>query len=603
MRPVRRAADPFDSAALLGSDRVRRLYARVQPTVEHLVGIEALRCACLDVRDTGPCGVEEFLREALRRLGARPDFGRPDQFAALRDPGPVVVVANHPAGVVDAFALCLLLESMRPWGWKLVANRLLASLPELASRLVAVPAPHESGRSGQALPGLRACLGWLKEGGVVGLFPAGRISGWESRIGAFGDSPWDDHALRLAALGGARVVVLRIEADRMPWAAAVPRRFPRLRMMLLARSVLRSPVGALHLRVAAVIEPEEARRLAGDPRGGAKLHACCYLGARGAPALDAPAAIPTGASSASQAEARRLAGEGRCLAESGDFQVLRLRRDEAPALFEELARARVLAFKASGQGVDAVRDETPEDGWYDQLVLWDRGQGRVAGAYRVGRTEEVLASRGPEGMYLDGMFRFAPGFHAVLGPSMELSRSFLLPAYQRTPLGLALLWRGIARFIADNPSCRALHGCVTIPRSFSPESRAVLVDYLRRHHSDEPRLRALVRPRRPFRPRERWSRLAADAFAGASYDEVRDLVRRIEGGNRAAPPLIRLYLGLGAKFLAFHVEPSFGDAVYCLLRVAVESIPGRRWELARREPRAPARSLAAPSSIASSYRS
>ena len=41
------------------------------------------------------------------------------------------------------------------------------------------------------------------------------------------------------------------------------------------------------------------------------------------------------------------------------------------------------------------------------------------------------------------LFCFHPSFLPNLGPSLELGRSFVTPAYQRTPYSLFLLWKGI----------------------------------------------------------------------------------------------------------------------------------------------------------------
>ena len=38
---------------------------------------------------------------------------------------------------------------------------------------------------------------------------------------------------------------------------------------------------------------------------------------------------------------------------------------------------------------------------------------------------------------------------------------------------------------------------------------------------------------------------------------------------------MRYYCMLGARFLAFHVEPSFQDALYCLLRVELAGMDKR----------------------------
>lgn len=567
--------DPvFDSLALIAPRAAPGPLRRIGPAVDWALGLSSLRAAYREVR-AGECeGIEWFLRRALDRLDAKAELGPSADWSRI-PPGPLVLAANHPTGLADSLALCLLMERLRPGGWLLMANRMLASFPEMAGRLAPVAPEHDRGRDPMAQPGLRAAIGHLRGGGMLGLFPAGRVSGWDWGLRGFADSPWGGQCVRLAAASGASLAVVRLEPERHPAAALLPRALPKLRMMALARTMLGAQPGRLRARLAGVLDAPEAARLAHDPVAGRRVHALCLLGARGAAEVPQARPAPASAPDAAAREAAELMAAGRTMAESGALRVLLLRKPEAPSLFEELARMRALAFSASGQGVGADRDETPEDAYYDQLVLWDADRGRIAGAYRFGRADEVLASRGPGGLYLDGIFRFRPGFHDAVGPSLELSRSFVLPEYQRSPLALALLWRGLSRFVADNPRYGNLYGCVTIPRIFAPESRAVLVDYLRRSHSDSPGMRALVQARHPFRATERWSRLAGPAFAGATIEEVRQLVARIEGGRLAVPPLIRLYLRLGARFLDFHVEPSFGDALYCLLRLPVAAIPGK----------------------------
>ena len=49
-------------------------------------------------------------------------------------------------------------------------------------------------------------------------------------------------------------------------------------------------------------------------------------------------------------------------------------------------------------------------------------------------------------------------------------------------------------------------------------------------------------------------------------------------GGYAVPPLIRQYLSMNARFIDFHVERTFGDARYCLLRVDL-TVHTPRWRL------------------------
>ena len=54
---------------------------------------------------------------------------------------------------------------------------------------------------------------------------------------------------------------------------------------------------------------------------------------------------------------------------------------------------------------------------------------------------------------------------------------------------------------------------------------------------------------------------------GSSLDDVDELVKEIERGERAVPVLVRQYLKLGGVFLGFNVDPDFSDVVDGLVLV------------------------------------
>jgi len=56
-------------------------------------------------------------------------------------------------------------------------------------------------------------------------------------------------------------------------------------------------------------------------------------------------------------------------------------------------------------------------------------------------------------------------------------------------------------------------------------------------------------------------------------NRLNPVITELENGQRVIPPLMRYYTSLGAKFLSFKVEPTFGNAIYCLLTVDLESLP------------------------------
>src|SRR5215472_13334998 len=85
--------------------------------------------------------------------------------------GPVVVVANHPYGVLDGALLTVLLTRVRP-DIKVLTNFLLGDVPELQDHCIFVD-PLETDRSVESnRRALRQALSSLHRGGMLAIFPS-----------------------------------------------------------------------------------------------------------------------------------------------------------------------------------------------------------------------------------------------------------------------------------------------------------------------------------------------------------------------------------------------------------------------------------------------
>lgn len=87
-----------------------------------------------------------------------------------------------------------------------------------------------------------------------------------------------------------------------------------------------------------------------------------------------------------------------------------------------------------------------------------------------------------------------------------------------------------------------------------------MVQFLQAHHSP-PEFGALVRARRPFpiKPSAGWDARGRQWLRDS--DDVSALVADLEPDQKGLPILIKQYLKLGAKLLAFSVDPDFSDVV------------------------------------------
>lgn len=569
-----------DSAGLVPPGILRGLYQVVKPVVERLTRIRAVNQIYHQLQQPAitPPG---FCEEALRLIEAPVVWPADAELAHLRAwQGPLVIMANHPHGAVDALALMSLLERIRPGAWRMVSNQTLARCPELAPHLI--PVEPFASSSPVNRRGLRQARRFLADGGLVATFPAGRVSSWNPEQTDPLDLPWSDHLARLAAASGAAVALIHFSGHNSRFFMSLPVRWPQFRALFLAREVVRRDKPPLHLAVGPLLPPELVTALVRAGRVGEKLRARCYLtpeisrkksAAQTASAEEEIPIAPAVGSDHLPPEIAALSRGSQHLFDQGPFTALLFQKAEAPHLFRELARQREIAFRASGQGGGGAVDVTPEDDYYHQLILWDRQKEHLVGAYRLGFTEEVIRDHGPGGLYLNHVFQIDPDFFRRIGAVIELTRSFVRPECQGDPLALASLWRGLGQVVAARPGITNLFGSVTIPATVSTASQGVLVDFLKEHHSDDPSLCALIRARAPFTAPGHAHRLVVRAHRGEAIESLRDAIRRPDGTLHRIPPLIRHYLSLHARFIDFHVERDFGNALYCLLRVDLRDAP------------------------------
>jgi putative hemolysin len=276
-------------------------------------------------------------------------------------------------------------------------------------------------------------------------------------------------------------------------------------------------------------------------------------------------------------ELRRLP-PGQILLEFGKFAVIEARAGQIPVALREVGRLREVSFRAEGEGSGRSIDLDHFDDYYIHLILWNREECEIIGAYRLGPTDEILPRLGIAGLYTQTCFAYDSSLTEYICPALELGRSFVRPDAQKAYTALPLLWKGIGRFILKNPQYRVLFGAVSISQDYSQEARELITAYLERSHL-RPDLAKLVHPRSPFAlaPVE-GPEARSMAAAPCDVDELSKLVEDLEGGRKGVPILLKHYLKLGAEILAFNVDHDFGDCLDALIRVDLTKTPLRTLE-------------------------
>lgn len=499
-----------------------------------------------------------FPEEMLRALGVTIRV-EPADMARIPATGPLVVVANHPYGLIEGAVLQAMLARVRPDA-RLLANSLLGMVPELRASLILVD-PF-GGAARENARGLREARQWLRGGGALIVFPAGEVShaGWGQK--EIVDPPWNEGAARLARQCGAPVVPVYFSGCNSALFQLAGLVHPRLRTALLPHELLNKRDREIEARVGHAVSSED--------HSTAELRRRTYWLAERKPGK--PKVVrrmqPVGAAVPAEWIERELTAlpAERLLASAGAFRVYCVQASEAPMTLREVGRLREASFRAAGEGTGRPYDLDRFDSWYDHLVLWHAEKRQVAGAYRL-----YGADAGRE-LYTSTLFRFSDAFFHRLGPALELGRSFVAPEFQRGFQPLLLLWKAIGQYVVARPRYRFLFGPVSVSADYCPASRALLARFLAEHCFDG-QLSQWAAARSPYRgkPSPDWPR-------PADVDDLDRLIRELEPDGKGVPVLVRQYLKLGGKLCGFHLDRGFGDCLDGLIVVDLERCEQKQLE-------------------------
>ena len=196
----------------------------------------------------------------------------------------------------------------------------------------------------------------------------------------------------------------------------------------------------------------------------------------------------------------------------------------------------------------------------------------IVGAYRIGLGDQIFYSIGKNGFYIASVFKIKSQFTPVLKKSIELGRSWIRKEYQQKPLPLFLLWKGILKYLIDNPRYRYLIGPVSISNSFSKFSKSLIVEYINRNHFDH-EMAQFVKPRKKFKVD--FSSIDSDLLIAGedSLKTLDNLISEVESRNMKVPVLLRQYIALNAKIICFNIDPKFSDCLDGFLVLDLEKVP------------------------------
>ncbi len=216
-------------------------------------------------RRGAPVG-QPFWGACLEVMGI--DLLTPDtQLESIPAEGPVVVVANHPHGMVDGMILAELIGRRRD-DYRILTRAVLDGIDEVASSyMIPVPFPDDPDAQKKMVAMRAEAMAHLKEGGLITLFPSGVVASSDSFFGPAIERDWNVFTAQMIRRSGAQVVPIFFPGSNSRWYQIANRLSATLRQALLLHEIVHACNRPQSPVVGEKLTEVQMERLHKDPRG------------------------------------------------------------------------------------------------------------------------------------------------------------------------------------------------------------------------------------------------------------------------------------------------------------------------------------------------
>ena len=567
----------FPTLMIASNGLKSKLMILLRPTFRRLAALDQISDIYSRIKIDYPEATKDplsFVEKALYTVGVDYHVHQED-YLRIPENGSLIVVSNHPYGGLDGLILASLMGKIRR-DIKILANYLLRAIPEIQDLLFYVDPFEKNQACIRNVCTVKRSINWVKQGGVLALFPSGEVSSFDVKTGRVNDPVWNPQIARIIRNTSANVLPVFFSGANSKWFQLAGLIHPRMRTLLLPREMIRGAMRKIHVRIGNPISAKRLMKFNNDQDLINSLRFRTYNLRHGSSSYESiPLNFDT--KSNSKAEVFRRSNTAclefeklpskQLLMETRDFVVGVAWAEQIPNLMQLIGRYREECFRAAGEGTGKEIDIDLYDNYYRHLILWHKTNREIAGAYRLGEVDVILPRYGIKGLYTHTLFKIDVRLFRQIGPALELGRSFIRREYQKKYAPLLLLWKGIGAFIAQNSRYTSLFGPVSISPTYLEISRQYMVNFLKSKHY-LPRLADYVRPLTPFRSKYSLRRDIKKATGVIRHlDDLCALIGDIEPVHKGIPVLLKHYLKIGGNLLGFNVDYAFNGTLDGLILV------------------------------------
>jgi putative hemolysin len=506
-----------------------------------------------------------------------------DLYERIPSSGPFIIISNHPLGGIDGLLLLKLISEIRP-DFKIQGNFLLEHVEPLRDYILPVN-PFENFKSVRSsYKGIKGAFRHLSEGKALGIFPAGEVSSYDLKDFTITDREWQDSSIRFIRKAGVPVIPIHFDGYNSSLFYLLGQIHPLLRTAKLPSELLRKSKQTIMIQIGKPIKPLtiatfttttslshylRAKTYSLTPR--VKIEPFFKFNVRNNNPIKENI-IEASDIEIIKSELSTL-DEKYFLFSHGSFSAYCAPFYSIPNIMQEIGRLREITFREAGEGTNKSIDLDQYDIHYNHLLIWDHVNKKIAGSYRIGKGKDIMKRYGKNGFYSASLFKIKEGFNPVLENSIELGRSFIIKEYQRHPMTLFLLWKGIFRFLRKNPGYQYLIGPVSISNNFSDQSKSLIVDFIAKNFFDS-RLAEFIIPAKKFKSslKDRKNNKIIINDIGNNLKALDLYINEFQEGF-SIPILMKKYLKMNGKIIGFNIDSDFNNCLDGLMIVNLSDIP------------------------------
>ncbi len=206
-----------------------------------------------------------FWPKAIRHMGIRIDTP-PEEVARIPPTGPLVIVANHPHGLVDGMVMAEIVNRVRS-DFKILTRSLLTGIPEVEEFMIPVPFPHEKNARELGLKMRDDTMKHLKAGGAIILFPAGKVAMSEGWWGSAIEAEWNVFTHKMVRSSGATILPMHFTGQNSRAFLIANQISDTIRQGLLLYEIKRALFKPQRPFIGMPIPASELAKWEGNPRG------------------------------------------------------------------------------------------------------------------------------------------------------------------------------------------------------------------------------------------------------------------------------------------------------------------------------------------------